>query len=89
MTTASLTKAASPTFFAVVFAWSINRPRPFPFNYQLAFYVMAVLMAVVSFAGWDVIRIPDTEEDPNEEECITTAADKEAAIDGTSDRAKR
>lgn len=32
MATASLTKAAGPPVFAVVFAWSINRPYPFPLD---------------------------------------------------------
>ncbi|CAN0142038.1 unnamed protein product [Ascophyllum nodosum] len=62
MTVGSLAKAAGPTGFAIVFAWSINRPRVFPFDYQLAFYVMALLMAVTTVAGWDVIHPPEAVE---------------------------
>lgn len=43
MTTGSLAKAAGPTFFSSIFAWSIDgRRRPFPLDYHLAFYLLAL-----------------------------------------------
>ena len=84
MTTGSLAKAAGPPFFAVVFAWSIKYPHPFPFDYHLVFYLMAILMAVLVWASWDVIRIPETREDSTEEDRITVGTDKEAGIELTS-----
>ncbi len=43
MTLGSLTKAAGPTFFSSTFAWSIDgRHHPFPFEYHLSFYLLAL-----------------------------------------------
>ena len=84
MTTDSLAKAAGPPFFAVVFAWSINYPHPFPFDYQLMFYLMAMLMAVLVWASWDAIRMPETREESTEEDHATVATDKEAGLELTS-----
>ncbi|CAM9579188.1 unnamed protein product [Ectocarpus fasciculatus] len=53
MTTGSLAKAAGPMFFSSIFAWSIDgRRRPFPLDYHLAFYLLALGMVVVSWASW-------------------------------------
>lgn len=43
MTLGSLAKAAGPTFFSSVFAWSIDgESRRFPFDRHLAFYLLAL-----------------------------------------------
>lgn len=66
MTIGSLAKAAGPTALSITFAWSINRPRPFPFDYHLAFYLLALGMLVVAFASWDVVSLDSTEKGTRE-----------------------
>ncbi|CAN0438804.1 unnamed protein product, partial [Scytosiphon promiscuus] len=44
----SLAKAAGPTAASTIFAWSIHRRRPFPFDYHLIFYLLALGMVVVT-----------------------------------------
>ncbi|CAN0239201.1 unnamed protein product, partial [Ectocarpus sp. 12 AP-2014] len=40
----SLAKAAGPAFFSAIFAWSIDDDdrRPFPLDYHLVFYLLAL-----------------------------------------------
>lgn len=53
----SLAKAAGPTSTSVVYAWSISRQprRRFPLDFHLVFYLLALAMAVVAAASWNVI----------------------------------
>lgn len=55
MMAGSLAKAVGPFFFAVVFAWSIERPRPFPYGSHFAFILMGLGMMLVAAAGWSTI----------------------------------
>ncbi|CAM9128529.1 unnamed protein product, partial [Hapterophycus canaliculatus] len=60
MTLGSLAKAAGPTFFSSIFAWSIDgESRPFPLDHHLAFYLLALGMVVVSWGSWDTIVSPE------------------------------
>lgn len=49
---------------------------------------MATLMAIVVFASWDIIRIPETDKNSKEDRVII-ATDKEAGIEETSNRENR
>eukprot|EP00752_Nemacystus_decipiens_P011395 g10122.t1 len=61
MTLASVAKAAGPTFFSAIFAWSVDgHDRPFPLDHHLAFYLLALGMVVVSWASWDTIVSEDS-----------------------------
>lgn len=65
MTLGSLAKAAGPTSTSVVFAWSISQQprRPFPLDFHLVFYLLALAMAVVAVASWNIIvQDEDTQE---------------------------
>ncbi|CAM9287714.1 unnamed protein product [Ectocarpus sp. 8 AP-2014] len=76
MTTGSLAKAAGPTFFSSIFAWSIDgRRRPFPLDYQLAFYLLALGMVVVSWASWGTIFSPEPIESQSAA-CVVPARDR-------------
>ncbi|CAM9564568.1 unnamed protein product [Ectocarpus sp. 6 AP-2014] len=57
MTLGSLAKAAGPAFFSAIFAWSIDDDgrRPFPLDYHLVFYLLALSMTAVCWASWNVI----------------------------------
>lgn len=56
MTLGSLAKAAGPTTFSTVFAWSISgSDHALPLDYHLVFYCSAVGMAFVAYVGWNVI----------------------------------
>ncbi|CAM9442342.1 unnamed protein product, partial [Laminaria digitata] len=43
----SLATAVGPTVFSTIFAWSINRRRPFPLDRHLVFCLFALGMVVV------------------------------------------
>ena len=58
MTLGSLAKAAGPTAASTVFAWSIHRHHPFPFDHHLIFSLMALGMVVVTAASWNVVISP-------------------------------
>eukprot|EP00903_Cladosiphon_okamuranus_P009002 g8611.t1 len=67
----SLAKAAGPAVFSAIFAWSIDGDaRPFPLDYHLVFYLLALSMVFVSCASWNVItgdpppRTQATEAEP-------------------------
>ncbi|CAM9718217.1 unnamed protein product, partial [Laminaria digitata] len=47
MTLGSLATAAGPIVCSTVFAWSIDRRRPFPFDYHFVFYLFAVGMVFI------------------------------------------
>lgn len=52
----SLAKALGPFVFSVIFAWSIQRERPFPFGPYLAFLFLSVGTLVVAVTGWNIIK---------------------------------
>lgn len=52
MMVGSLAKAFGPFVFSVMFAWSIECQRPFPFGAPLAFLILGLGMIVVVAAGW-------------------------------------
>lgn len=58
MTLGSLATATGPTVFSTIFAWSINRRHPFPFDHHLSFSLLALGMVVVSVASWNVVISP-------------------------------
>lgn len=41
-----------PTFVPILFAWSIEKPRPFPLNYGLSMYVLALLTVFCVIMTW-------------------------------------
>ncbi|CBN75080.1 conserved unknown protein [Ectocarpus siliculosus] len=76
MTTGSLAKAAGPTFFSSIFAWSIDgRRRPFPLDYHLAFYLLALGMVLVSWASWGTICSPEPVQSQSAA-CVVPARDR-------------
>ena len=83
MSVGSLAKAVGPTAFAVTFAWSINRPHPFPFDYELVFYLMALLVVVLVRVGWNAISIPETSDHSSAGERGPTATAKGADMELT------
>lgn len=52
----SMVRALAPVVLSVIFAWSIQRPRPFPFGPHLAFLLLGLGMLVVAVIGWKVIK---------------------------------
>ena len=55
MTTTSISRAVSPVFASTLFAWSIDGGLPFPFDYHLAFYFLALIRLTVACLGWNRI----------------------------------
>eukprot|EP00904_Undaria_pinnatifida_P000564 jgi/Undpi1/10508/HiC_scaffold_29.g12958.m1 len=55
MTTTSISRAISPVFASMLFAWSIDVSLPFPFDYHLAFYFLALIRLTVACLGWNRI----------------------------------
>ena len=45
----------------ILFAWSIAKPRPFPFNYGLSMYVLALLTVVCVVLTW---ILPESVNEP-------------------------
>lgn len=58
MTLNSLATGAGPTVFSTIFAWSINRPHPFPLDGHLVFCLFALGMFVVTFTSWNIVISP-------------------------------
>lgn len=54
----SLATATGPTAFSTIFAWSINRRRPFPFDGHLSFIILGLGMVVVTTTSWNVVISP-------------------------------
>ena len=54
MTLGSLAKAAGPVVSSTAFAWSIDRPRPFPFDNHLIFLIFFLGMVIVTASSWDI-----------------------------------
>eukprot|EP00752_Nemacystus_decipiens_P011400 g10125.t2 len=74
----SLAKAAGPAFFSAIFAWSIDgNARPFPLDYHLVFYMLALSMVFVSWASWNVI----TGDPPPRPEVTTEAKNDSVPAD--------
>ena len=36
----------------MVFAWSIDKPRPFPFNYGFSMYILALMTLICVVMTW-------------------------------------
>lgn len=51
----SLATATGPTTFSTIFAWSINRRRPFPFDSHLIFVLLALGMVAITVTSWNVV----------------------------------
>ena len=81
MTLGSLAKAAGPTAASTVFAWSIHRRRPFPFDYHLIFYLLALGMVVVTVVSWNVVISP-VEPEPKGTPAAPRAVAEEAPEEG-------
>ena len=41
-----------PTLIPILFAWSIEKPRPFPLNYGLSMYVLSLLTVLCVILTW-------------------------------------
>ena len=52
----SIAMAAGPIVCSVIFAFSIDAERPFPFDVHLIWYIAAILRFVVGILGWNTIR---------------------------------
>eukprot|EP00904_Undaria_pinnatifida_P005739 jgi/Undpi1/2295/HiC_scaffold_13.g05679.m1 len=51
----AFTKALSPVLCSVLFAFSIDGNKPFPFDYHFVFYLLTVMRLVVAWMGWNKI----------------------------------
>lgn len=58
----ALGRAFSPMFFSALFALSIDRDQPFPFDYHLVFYLLGFLRLTVALMGWNMIDGAGREE---------------------------
>lgn len=56
MAVGSLASAISPVFFSVLFAFSIDGRHPFPFDYNLVFYVIGTIRLTVAWLAWNKIN---------------------------------
>ena len=55
MTTSSVARSLSPVLASALFAFSIDGNHPFPFDYHLAFYCIALVRLTVAWLGWNRI----------------------------------
>lgn len=56
MTCTSLARSISAIVFSSLFAFSVNNNHTYPFDYHLAFYLVALTRLVVAWLGWSRIR---------------------------------
>ena len=54
----SMATATGPTVFSTIFAWSIDRRRPFPLDRHLIFCLFALGMVVVTATSWNIVISP-------------------------------
>ena len=61
----SIGMAAGPIVCSVIFAFSVDAERPFPFDVHLMWYTAAILRFVVGILGWNTIRDDLGQSDSN------------------------
>jgi len=55
-TISGVSRMVAPAAWSALFAFSIEVPRPFPFDYHLAFYVMGALRVLKAYLAWDMSK---------------------------------
>lgn len=76
-TVGSFSRAISPIICSALFAFSIVGDRPFPFDYHLVFYLLAVVRLAVAYMGWSTINGTRSEDGPD----LETAANGRSTLD--------
>lgn len=56
MAMGSLSRTVSPVVCSTLYAYSIDGDHPFPFDYHLAFFLLAFVRLVATWLGWNIIN---------------------------------
>eukprot|EP00904_Undaria_pinnatifida_P006139 jgi/Undpi1/2655/HiC_scaffold_13.g06033.m1 len=67
----SLATGAGPIVFSTIFAWSINRPRPFPLDSHLVFCLLSLGMFIVTITSWNIVTSSDQPKPKSETETFS------------------
>ena len=52
----SVGKAVGPAAFSALFAFSIDGEHPFPLDFHLAWYTVAIVRLLIGLLAWNTIR---------------------------------
>ncbi|KAG5466858.1 hypothetical protein LSCM1_01035 [Leishmania martiniquensis] len=66
--TASLVRCIVPFIFAPLFAWSIAKPRPFPFDHYLVFLLSVIPLAISAYIAAHIYVPSDSDNIADEED---------------------